>query len=277
MRLTFLGVRGSTASPGSDFVRYGGNTSCIAISSGAAPPDLVLDAGTGLRGLTALIGGARYDGAILLSHLHWDHVQGLPFCPVLDRDDAVIEVVMPAQDGKSGHDLLMQHMSPPAFPITPDGLRGSWTFRAAHVGQFAVGPYQVRATEIAHKGGRTYGYRVERDGTSIAYLPDHAPSSGVSPDTLDTLRGVDLLVHDAQFVEAERHIADAFGHSTIGDAVDLALEVGARTLALFHHGPGRTDDALDAIVADLDGRAARLGSLSVITPREGEIVELDGR
>jgi ribonuclease BN (tRNA processing enzyme) len=168
-------------------------------------------------------------------------------------------------------------MSPPAFPITPDGLRGAWTFTAAEVGQFAIGPYQVRATEIAHKGGRTYGYRVERGGASLAYLPDHAPVAGVSDDTLETLRDVDLLVHDAQFVEAERGIADAFGHSTVGDAVDLALEVGARTLALFHHGPGRTDDALDAIVTALDGRAGRLGSLTVITPREGDVVELPGR
>jgi phosphoribosyl 1,2-cyclic phosphodiesterase len=277
VRLTFLGVRGSTASPGSDFVRYGGNTSCIAVSASDARPDLVLDAGTGLRGLPGLLGGASYTGGILLSHLHWDHVQGLPFCPAVDRDDAVVEVVMPAQAGKNGHDLLAQHMSPPAFPITPDGLRGAWTFTAAEVGQFAFGPYQVRATEIAHKGGRTYGYRVEHGGASLAYLPDHAPVAGVSDDTLETLRDVDLLVHDAQFVEAERGIADAFGHSTVGDAVDLALQVGARTLALFHHGPGRTDDALDAIVTALDGRAGRLGSLTVITPREGDVVELPGR
>jgi len=277
VRLTFLGVRGSTASPGPDFVRYGGNTSCIAVSGGERRPDLVLDAGTGLRGLPRLLDGASYSGGILLSHLHWDHVQGLPFCPAVDRDDAVVEVVMPAQDGKDGHDLLAQHMSPPAFPITPDGLRGAWTFTAAEVGRFGFGPYQVRATEISHKGGRTYGYRVDRGGTSLAYLPDHAPAAGVSDDTLETLRDVDLLVHDAQFVEAERGIADAFGHSTVGDAVDLAREVGARTLALFHHGPGRTDDALDAVVSALDGRAGRLGSLTVITPREGDVVELPGR
>jgi len=274
VRLTFLGVRGSTASPGADFVRYGGNTSCIAVSVGDDAPDLILDAGTGLRSLTALLAGSAYDGGILLSHLHWDHVQGLPFCQAVDRDDSAVEVVMPAQDGKNGHDLLMQHMSPPAFPITPDGLRGSWTFTAAEVGRFTVGPYAVRATEIAHKGGCTYGYRVERDGRSMAYLPDHVPAAGVSQDTLDTLRGVDLLVHDAQFVESERSIADAFGHSTIGDAIDLALEVGATTLALFHHGPGRSDDALDAIVADLDGRAGNLGSLTVIAPSEGTVVAL---
>jgi len=277
VRLTFLGVRGSTASPGPDFVRYGGNTSCIAVSPDDGPPDLVLDAGTGIRGLPRLLGGSAYSGTVLLSHLHWDHVQGIPFCPSVDRDDAVVEVVMPAQDGKGGHDLLMQHMSPPAFPITPDGLRGDWTFTAAEAGPFTVGPYRVRATQIAHKGGRTFGYRVERDGASLAYLPDHVPSAGVSDDTLETLRDVDLLVHDAQFVEAERGIADAFGHATVGDAIGLAHEVGARALALFHHGPGRTDDALDAVVADLDGRAAHLGALTVIAPREGSVVELPGR
>jgi len=274
VRLTFLGVRGSTASPGPDFVRYGGNTSCIAVSGDVGAPDLVLDAGTGLRGLVRLLDGAAFDGSIVLSHLHWDHMQGLPFCTAVDRDDSVVRVVLPAQDGRTGTELVAQHMSPPAFPITPDGLRGSWRFDAVDVGPLQVGPYAVTATDVAHKGGRTFGYRVERDGRSLGYLPDHAPAAGVSQHTLDTLAGVDLLIHDAQFIEPERGIADLFGHATIGDAVDLALEVGARTLVLFHHGPGRTDDALDALLTDLDGHAGRLGALQVVTPREGDVLPL---
>ena len=274
MRLTFLGVRGSTPAPGPDFLRYGGNTSCIAVGPDDGPPDLVLDAGTGVRGLGALLGGRPFAGGLLLSHLHWDHMQGLPFCAAMDRDDAVVDVVLPAQEGRSGYDLLAQHMSPPAFPITPHGLRGAWTFTATEVGRFTLGPYAVRATEVAHKGGRTYGYRIERDGVSVAFVPDHVPNAGVSDDTLDTLRGIDLLVHDAQFVQAERAVADAFGHGTIGDAVDLALDVGARTLALFHHGPARTDDQLDVVIADLDGRAGRLEGLTVMTPPEGAVVQL---
>jgi phosphoribosyl 1,2-cyclic phosphodiesterase len=272
VRLTFLGVRGSTAAPGPDFVRYGGNTSCIAVGGTEGPADLVLDAGTGLRGLPRLLDGAPFRGAVLLSHLHWDHMQGLPFCLSVDRDDSQVQVVLPAQDGRTGVELIEQHMSPPAFPITPAGLRGDWTFTAVESGTRPVGAYQVTATDIAHKGGRTYGYRVERDGVSVAYLPDHAPAAGVSPHTLETLAGVDLLVHDAQFVESERSIAEAYGHATIGDAVDLALAVGARRLALFHHGPGRTDDALDAQLVGLDGAADRLGGLVVITPREGDVV-----
>jgi phosphoribosyl 1,2-cyclic phosphodiesterase len=255
-------------------VRYGGNTSCIAVSGGGDVPDLVLDAGTGLRGLTPLLAGRAYDGAILLSHLHWDHMQGLPFCNSADRDDATVEVVMPAQEGRSGRDLLAQQMSPPAFPITPDQLRGAWTFTAVEVGTFTVGAYTVTSTEIAHKGGRTFGYRVERDGASLAYLPDHAPAAGVSEHTRATLHGVDLLVHDAQFVEPERAIADAFGHATVGDAIRLAQDVSARTLALFHHGPGRTDDALDEVVRDLDGEAGSLRGLRVVTPREGDVLDL---
>ncbi len=275
MQLKFLGVRGSTASPGADFVRYGGHTACIAVRGSDDPvPDLAFDAGTGLRAMTELVGGGPYRGAILLSHLHWDHVQGLPFFVAGDRDDAQVRVVLPAQDGLSGRDLLAQSMSPPAFPITPDGLRGSWTFDAVEPGQLHVGRYAVGVCEVLHKGGRTYAYRVERDGASVVYLPDHAPAGGVSAATRELLSGVDVLVHDAQFLTAERPVASSFGHSTVRDAVELAAAVGARTLVLFHHGPARTDAELDRIEVELDGAADRVGDLHVVVAREGATLEV---
>ena len=135
MKLTFLGVRGSTPAPGADFVEFGGHTSCVAITpDGASVPSLILDAGTGLRMLTPLLDGAAFHGSILLSHLHWDHMQGIPFFVAGDRDDAEVDVFVPAQDGRSGRDLVAQAMQPPAFPITPDGLRGRWTFTAIDPG-----------------------------------------------------------------------------------------------------------------------------------------------
>ena len=251
MRLTFLGVRGSTSAPGPEFVRYGGNTSCIAVSEYAdAAPTLLLDVGTGLRSLTGLLAGEPYRGSALVSHLHWDHVQGLPFTLAVDRDDARLDLFVPAQEGRSGLELLSQSMSPPAFPITPDQLHGTWSFTAVEPGSFEADGFTVTAFEVSHKGGRTYGYRVDLDGASLAYIPDHSPAAGVSAEAAAVLEGVDALIHDAQFLEHERAIADLFGHATIDDAIELAESVHAGMLVLFHHGPGRTDEALDRMRDD---------------------------
>ena len=254
MRVHLLGVRGSTPAPGPDFVRYGGHTSCVAVyADGAEDPTLVLDAGTGLRMLSGLLAGRPYRGAIALSHLHWDHVQGLPFFAAGDRADATVDVYLPAQDGASGEDLLARSMSPPSFPITPAGLLGRWRFHAIDTGQRVVGGLTLTAAEVAHKGGRTYGFRVEDQTGSIAYLPDHRPAAGVSDDALALIAGVDLLLHDAQFLEHERRTADDYGHATVADAVALGVEGSVRRVVLFHHGPMRTDAALDAIAAGTPG------------------------
>jgi phosphoribosyl 1,2-cyclic phosphodiesterase len=253
VKLWLLGVRGSTPAPGAAFVRYGGHTSCVAIApDGTDVPTLVLDAGTGLRSLTGLLRGPAFHGAILLSHLHWDHVQGIPFFLGGDHYQSVVDLYLPAQGGLSGRDLLAKMMSPPCFPIAPEGLRGAWTFTALQPGRTEIGGFAVTAAEVAHKGGRTFGYRVEDLSGSIAYLPDHGPVQGCSDEARAMIRGVDLLLHDAQFVEAERSVADLFGHATVDEAARLGTEAGVGKLVLFHHGPARTDEQLDALARTLD-------------------------
>ena len=248
MRLTFLGVRGSTPAPGPDFVRYGGHTSCVAVAADAtSAPVVALDAGTGIRSLTALLDGAAFDGSILLSHLHWDHVQGIPFFAAADRDDSRVDVYLPGESGRTGRDLLAQMMSPPAFPITPEGLKGSWSFTALDSGPLTVEGFAVTAFDVAHKGGRSFGYRVEAGGSSVAYVPDHAPAAGVSDEALAAMDGVDVLIEDAQFLAHERPRAVDYGHATIDEALTLAERVNAKSLVLFHHGPHRVDSALDKI------------------------------
>jgi phosphoribosyl 1,2-cyclic phosphodiesterase len=254
VRIAFLGVRGSTPAPGAEFIRYGGHTSCVAVlPAGADRPSLVLDAGTGLRDLT---GAGPFRGTILLSHLHWDHVQGLPFCRAVDHPAAKVELVVP---DPAPEEALRRFMSPPLFPIEPSGLLGAWTFTSAAAGprELASG-FTVRQAEIAHKGGITVGTRVSADGVSLAYLPDHAPLCG--SDAAEALcADVDLLLHDGQFLPAERRLADAYGHATVEDAMEFAARCRARRLVLTHHAPNRTDDELDAIAKEYGVELARQG------------------
>jgi ribonuclease BN (tRNA processing enzyme) len=288
--ITFCGVRGSTPAPGADYVRYGGNTSCVAVAHApGAAPVLALDAGTGLGNLTGLLGGAPFSGTILLSHLHWDHSLGLPFFRAGDRDDARVTLLVPEQEAGPGgaggaagpgaaERLLSQVMSPPFFPIRPGDLRGSWEFGTISPGQHKAEGFTVEAREIPHKGGRTLGYRVSDGRAVLAYVTDHCPTRlGQGPDGLgayheaavELARDADLLIHDAQLTAEEGPAEAAMGHAAAEYAAGLAARAGARRLALFHHKPSRTDDQLDAI-----GRRFAAGPVPVLVAAEGLSVEL---
>lgn len=256
---------------GAAFDAVGGNTSCVAITvSGAAVPHVILDAGTGLQGVTSLLGGASFAGTILLTHLHWDHVQGLPFFAAGDRADSRVRVLMP-DNGRPAMESIEQMMSPPYFPVTPRELQGDWSFETIDEGRYDVEGLTVVAREIPHKGGRTFGYLVREAGGSAAYLPDHRPgTSGWEVDAVAALvDGADVLIHDAQFIEDEARIAREYGHSTISQAIDVARRAQVGRLVLFHHAPGRTDDSIQAIAHSLE-----VSDLRVDIAREGDEIEL---
>jgi phosphoribosyl 1,2-cyclic phosphodiesterase len=261
VRVHLCGVRGSTPAPGADFLRYGGHTSCLALAhDDVAGPTLILDAGTGLRSVTRLLGEQPFRGTILLTHLHWDHVQGLPFFAAGDREDARVRLLLPEQpDGADAAAVLARAMSPPHFPITPDGLRGAWTFAGLAPGEHELAGFTVLAREIPHKGGRTFGYRVSDGRSTLTYMPDHCPTElGPGPDgcgehhaaALELAAQTDALVHDAQLTHAELPAEGRFGHAASDYAVGLGASVGARRVVLFHHRPDRTDDALDGLAYD---------------------------
>jgi phosphoribosyl 1,2-cyclic phosphodiesterase len=247
-------VRGSTPVSGDEFARVGGHTSCLAVARDDAPV-LLLDAGTGLQPLARAFTGAPFRGTILLSHLHWDHVQGLPFFPPADRDDAEVTLVQPAQGDPLA--TLARAMSPPHFPIPPDGLRGSWKFVGIDPGTHDFEGFEVMAREVEHKGGRAFGYRVSDDRASFAYVPDAIDDND---DAIIALaRDVDVFVRGAPFVTSESTRARDFGHGTAEHAVEVAERAGAQRLVLTHHGPVRSDDEVAAIAARLGVEAASEG------------------
>ena len=277
MRIHLCGVRGSTPAPGPDFVRYGGHTSCLAVACDGGPPRLMLDAGTGLRRAAALLDGP-FDGTILLTHLHWDHVHGLPFFTAGDRPDARVTLLLPEQDGAgSAEEVLARGMSPPHFPIGPGGLRGHWSFGLLSAGELKAEGFAVEAAEIPHKGGRTFGYRVSDGHSVLAYLPDHGPTGlGPGPEgwgeyhpaALTLAAGADALVHDAFWFDAEATGEAMFGHTTAEYAVELGRRAGVRRVVLAHHRPNRTDHELDELA---DRFRADPG---VIVAAEGTVIDL---
>jgi phosphoribosyl 1,2-cyclic phosphodiesterase len=278
VRINVCGTRGSTPAPGSEFVRYGGHTSCLAITpAGSAAPELLLDAGTGIREVTRLLGGGPFLGTIALTHLHWDHVHGLPFFGAGDRDDSSVRLLLPAPpDGLTAEAALERGMSPPHFPITPCQLRGRWQFAGIEPGQIRLGALTLAAREIPHQGGRTFGYRVTEGTTSIAYLPDHSPADlGPGPDGLgeyheaaiELARGADILMHDSFWYGGEFDPARTLGHAAAEYAIGLAEAAGARQVLLIHHRPDRTDSELEKLAAGL-----RHSRVPVTLAADGEVI-----
>ncbi|HET7405804.1 MAG TPA: MBL fold metallo-hydrolase [Mycobacteriales bacterium] len=277
MRVRLCGVRGSTPAPGPAYDRYGGHTSCVAVAADGAAPTLLLDAGTGLREVPALLGGQPFAGTILLTHLHWDHWQGLPFFGAGFLPGARVDVRGPAQPGDPV-EVLSGIMRPPYFPITPEQLGDGWTFDWIEPGRLCVEGFDVLVREIPHKGGRTIGYRITDGRSTLAYVTDHGPSAwspgeqgdGVLHDAaLELADGADVLVHDAQHVAAEFPRLAFLGHSTVEYAVRLAESAGVGRLVLFHHDPTRTDDQIDDIVAGQRGAA-----VPVEAGRQGRVFDL---
>ena len=268
MKVRFWGTRGSIPTPGERTVRYGGNTACVELRD-ATEHLLVLDAGTGLRELGLKLNGTSpLTVDLLLSHLHWDHIQGIPFFrPAFDPKNT-LRLYGPTQHLPL-RQLLGLGMDDPFFPVDLDGLPAKLEVHEIESGsRRVVGPYTVTAVTIVHPAP-ALAYRIEADGKALVYATDtEDPFSGKPNPVVDLARNADALIHDGQFVDAD--FKAGWGHSTVAMALDVAKRANVRRLILYHHDPDRSDDALDRIGADAQQQANAFGTgLQVIVAREG--------
>jgi phosphoribosyl 1,2-cyclic phosphodiesterase len=249
--------------------------------AGPAAPPFVLDLGTGARRLgedleAGLVPGEPLALTAVTSHLHFDHIQGLPFFAPALREGTVLDVYGPAPHGGSLAEAFGAILRPPYFPVPLAELPADIRFHEIGDEELVLGDLEVVARRIPHVGA-TCGYRIEAAGVSVAYLSDHqAPRDfeTVDPSVLELAAGVDLLIHDAQYTEEEFDRKAHWGHSTFAYAVTVAARAGARRLALFHHDPMHDDERLDALGEEAAGLARAAGVVDVFVASEGLEVEV---
>lgn len=277
-QVNFWGVRGSTPCDGDQFNRYGGNTSCVEVAVPGHEP-ILFDLGTGLRNLGEHLEqtGQRvgYRATVLLSHLHWDHIQGLPFFAPLAAGGGSVQVIGPHQPEGPLADVFRGVMQPPYFPITPEQLLGQVAFDSVGREDFAHQGAKIRSRWLRHTDP-ALGFRVEIEGKSVAYLSDHGPGTVpndpddyVPDDVLELCDGVDLLIHDAQHTSDEYETKRSWGHCTVEYAILVGRLAGAKELALFHHCPSHGDDRMDTILRDARDLVARTGGPEVFAAHDG--------
>jgi phosphoribosyl 1,2-cyclic phosphodiesterase len=254
----------------------------VAVTADGHTP-VVFDLGTGLRPWGERLGcETPLHASVLLTHLHWDHVQGLPFFKPLFCPESTFDVYGPRQDAGPLGEVFTGMMQPPYFPIRPDQLAADIRFHDTGDDDFPVGHAKVRSRWVRHVGP-TLGYRVDMNGASVAYISDHGPGCRddaddfVPQEILELCDGVDVVIHDAQHTVEEYAPKRHWGHCTYDYAVHVARESGAKLLALYHHDPVHGDDEVDRIAARAADVSARIGGPEVIAAAEGMVLELGTR
>src|SRR5438128_6274253 len=294
MHIRFWGTRGSLPKPGPTTLRYGGNTACVEVRT-AGGTLIVLDCGSGAHELgQALLAEASgpLHGHLLITHTHWDHIQGFPFFAPLFVPGRVWDVYGPGGLGGRLEEALARQMEYAYFPITLEQLGATVRYHDLVEGTFTLDDVCITTRYLNHPA-LTLGYRLEGDGVVLVYATDHEPHArpqlgqpGETPGGalpvhhedrghIEFLSGADLIIHDAQYTAAEYAQKIGWGHSPVTYAVDVALAARGKRLALFHHDPGRRDAELDQVLEMCRERAAAAQApLDIIAAAEGQWLDL---
>jgi phosphoribosyl 1,2-cyclic phosphodiesterase len=252
MIITFYGVRGSSAVPGPKTAKYGGNTSCVHIELESGH-DLILDAGTGIRQLGNKIANKSTPAHVLLSHGHWDHIQGYPFFAPIYQPDREIHVYISVQKGRKLLSTLFQQMDGTHFPVRVEDLPSNNfpKFKGIESELYEREGIKVVKQALNHPGGGS-AYKINENGASLAYVTDNELDPPYATSTnydqwVNYLHGVDVLIHDAQYTEDDMPHKHGWGHSLLSQVRQLATDAEVGTLVMFHHDPDRSDSQLDEI------------------------------
>ena len=254
MKVNLWGTRGSLAAPGPETVRYGGNTSCVSIE-GSDGSWLILDAGTGIRNLGQNLPSNLKRVDILLTHLHMDHLQGLPFFAPIRNPDMETHIWGPASTMLSLKSRLQRYVSPPLFPVSVRDLSPTLHFHELSFDMFEIGKFCIISQLVIHPNP-TVGYRIKLNDKTVTYIPDHEPMLGAptfprSPEWTsgyDLAQGADLLIHDSQYTHTEYDTRLGFGHSNMKQAFEFAEMANVKRFVPFHHDPAHSDDQLDQMI-----------------------------
>jgi phosphoribosyl 1,2-cyclic phosphodiesterase len=261
MKITCWGARGSIAVSGKEYVKYGGDTTCIEIRS-KDDDIIIIDAGTGIRKLgNKLIASDKRTYSMIFTHAHWDHLMGFPFFKPIYMKGTKISFYGCPYAQKSIGDILSKSMMAPYFPVEFGQLQAQMESHSACEDAFTIGPIAITPIQLSHPN-QGIGYRFTEDEKSFVFLTDNElshrhPGGGGFEDYLRFAADADLLVHDAEYSEDQYKTTKGWGHSLYTDALRLALEAKVKQFGLFHHNQDRSDAELDRIVEDCSGIARK--------------------
>ena len=254
MNIRVWGARGSIPVSGREYIKYGGDTTCVEVRT-KNDDIIIIDAGTGLRRLgNLLVKEGRTEYHMLFTHVHWDHLLGFPFFKPLYRDDTRIWMYGGQMAQDSIKALVSPVMTPPNFPVNYDNLSAHIEYQGECELEFTIGSVEIHAIPISHPN-EGMGYKLMEDGKSFVFLTDNEltyihPGGRSFEDYLEFSRGADLLIHDTEFTAEEYKRTKTWGHSVYNDVVDMALKAGVKTLCLWHHNQDRKDDQVDWMLQD---------------------------
>lgn len=279
MQLTFYGVRGSIPSPGPEFVKYGGNTACVHIQLDDGT-DIILDAGTGIKNLGQVLIGKQSDIHLLLTHNHWDHIQGFPFfAPIYQQGRNIF--ITPGMTTYDEHDAVLKQMTGSYFPVHHKSLQSNIVLEAIDedTNSWQINGATIYRHAMNHPGSGS-SYVIEADGAKVAYITDNElyPPYRKETDFLEWVEfamSADIIIHDAQYMLSDMPAKSGWGHSVAEEAVKLALACRAKRLALYSHDHIRTDDQISAIESHCqEVIAIAEDDLQVFAAAEGLAIDL---